>query len=153
MGKNEFSFDTSSLLKAAEGLVEGGEQIVVAMGQAQIANERRRAKEGKGVDDQPMKDYSPQYAEQKRESGRQADVRDLTVTGRMLRSRVAEKPVRVGDSHEVTLTFSDARSKLVAGANQQRTPFFGVSPRDEQVLQDVAEKELNAVIEELNKGE
>lgn len=152
MGKTEFTFDLSALQKATDELVDGGKEIVVAMATAQIANERDRAKKGIGLDDKKMAPYSSEYAEEKRAAGRQVDVRDLTFTGRTLRSRVQEPPIQRGQSYEVLLTFADAQSKLIAGSNQKRTPFFGVSDDDEKVLEAVAQEELDAIVSKLNKG-
>lgn len=99
---------------------------------AQRANITRRLNRGQGLY-RELPPYSAVYATQRSRRGRQTRVRDLQLTGMMLR-----------DIHEVltargraSLRFRTSSQKVKAWANQRREPWFGMTEDDVAVLRQL----------------
>lgn len=110
------------------------------MAQVQIANMRRRAQRGLGVDDRKMKKYSPAYAKKKKKAGRRTNIRDLTWTGQMMRAIRATPVTQSGGTFSVSIKFSDQANAQKAQWNQNISPFFGISPNDAAIIREVWKK-------------
>jgi len=129
--------------------------IVDVAGQVGAASIKLRTKAGVGVDDQKMKTpskspnsartYAKSYGKRRDKQGRRVDIRDLTITGQMVKSvlldRVEATPT--GAQGVITVT-NDQKEK--AAYNQALTPWFGLSPADEQAIAAAVEAELQKII-------
>lgn len=91
--------------------------------------QRRVQKEGKGIDLKKMEPYSTPYADFKQLKGRSTNFRDLTFSGKMWQSLSVAK-INKGSK----MFFTGANSKNKADGNQARTPFFGVSEREKDLI-------------------
>ena len=112
-------------------LLDNMKSALVAVAADALVSVRMRVAKGVGLDDKPMKAYSPGYAKRKKAKGRQTKKRDLTMTGTMLGSlHVADVVADGEDNFSVAITLGDARSKQLALYNQQTTPWFGFSKND-----------------------
>lgn len=107
---------------------------LVEAGQALIAQMHLRASRGIGLNDAAMPQYSDSYAERKRKRGRDATTRNLTETGSMLRSIHIESVRTEGTTATLTIGFSNANDLRKAAYNQQIAPWFGASPRDQEII-------------------
>lgn len=112
-------------------LLDNMKSALVAVASDALVSVRMRVAKGVGLDDKPMKAYSPEYAKRKKNKGRQVKKRDLTMTGTMLGSlHVADVVADGEDNFSVAITLGDARSKQLALYNQQTSPWFGFSKND-----------------------
>ena len=112
-------------------LLDNMKSALVAVAADALVSVRMRVAKGVGLDDKPMKAYSPGYAKRKKAKGRQTKKRDLTMTGTMLGSlHVADVVADGEDNFSVAITLGDARSKQLALYNQQTSPWFGFSNKD-----------------------
>lgn len=111
-------------------LEDNMKSALVAVAADALVSVRMRVAKGVGLDDKPMKAYSPGYAKRKKDKGRQVKKRDLTMTGTMLGSLHVADVEQDGDRFSVAVTFGDARSKQLALYNQQTSPWFGFSKND-----------------------
>lgn len=112
------------------------------MGEAQIANIQLRLTKGLGVDDAPMAPYSKEYAKKRERIGMESQLRTLNFTGSMQRSLTLKDVRKEGDDIAVKVGFTNPKDEEKAAFNQQRTPWFGVSPQDEATLRRVVELRL-----------
>ncbi len=129
-------------------IVEAGAQVAVA----QIKN---RTRAGIGIDDKPMKTKSKKpnrfgtYAEstsrQRGKEGRNVDVRDLTMTGRMIQGVLVESVQVQVDSATAFVSIANSE-KEKAAFNQALTPWFGLSPTDRELVKSTIEQELRKAI-------
>lgn len=124
------------------------EPAMVEAGQALVAQIHRRALLGIGLDDAKMPDYADSTAKRKRKKGHETAFRTLTETGSMLRSMHVES-ISVGNqSATITIGFSNAEDGKKAAYNQSRTPWFGASPRDREVLQELLKGRIQQILED-----
>lgn len=112
------------------------------MGEAQIANIQIRLTKGIGLDDAPMAPYSPAYAKKRERIGMESQIRTLNFTGSMQRSLSIRSAQKIGSEIVVEVGFANPSDQEKAAYNQQRTPWFGVSPQDEAALRRVVELRL-----------
>ena len=127
--------------------------LVEVAGSTGAASIKLRTRAGKGVDDQKMKTkssdpneqgtYSKRYSKVREK--RRVDIRDLTFTGAMIKSVVVDRleTTATGASAVITVT-NDQKEK--AAYNQAMSPWFGISPQDEQAILAVVEAELQKII-------
>ena len=92
--------------------------------------QRRVQNKGLGSNDSPMKRYSAKYAIRKGATRRQSKFRDLTYTGNMWQSLTAEKLT----NKQAKMFFGSATEQKKAYYNDQKTPFFSLSPSEQSVL-------------------
>ena len=102
-----------------------------------------RIKEGKGLDDQPMKAYTKAYAKKKIEAGRSGK-RDLmsVKNPQMLRSIHFAGIRQEGDKLVGVVTIAGKRNQLVALYNQKIDPWFGWSPNDQAEIKESMKEQL-----------
>lgn len=93
--------------------------------------QRRVQSKGLGSNDSPLKKYSRIYSFRKERTGRQTGFRDLTFTGNMWQSLTAE----VVGNKRVEMLFGGAEEKAKAFFNDEKTPFFSLSPSEKAFLQ------------------
>ena len=127
--------------------------LVEVAGATGAASIKLRTRAGKGVDDQKMKTkssdpneqgtYSKRYSKVREK--RRVDIRDLTFTGAMIKSVVVDRleTTATGASAVITVT-NDQKEK--AAYNQAMSPWFGISPQDEQAILAVVEAELQKIL-------
>jgi len=87
--------------------------------------------------------YSKRYSKVREK--RRVDIRDLTFTGAMIKSVVVDRleTTATGASAVITVT-NDQKEK--AAYNQAMSPWFGISPQDEQAILAVVEAELQKIL-------
>lgn len=95
----------------------------------------RVQKEGKGSNGLTMKPYSASYALFKERSGRKSNFRDLTFSGKMWNSLTTSK-----GRNRAKMFFGNAESVNKASGNEKRTPFFGLSNKEEEILSNEIDK-------------
>ena len=135
---------SDKLKKLADRLDKALDQIAFDAAQYALAIIRLRIAKGIGAEDRQMKPYTPEYAEKKQQLGRRAEIRDLTLTGRMLGGlHVAKKGPKLA-----AIEFADARSKVLALSNQRVDPWFGLSPQDQEKVRAYVEQRLAQLFEE-----
>lgn len=104
--------------------------------------QRQRIESGIGQDGAPMRPYTPEYAEYRREKGRTTDKRTLLFTSAMLAARQLKEITKT----RAVIGWSDAVQILKALGNQARTPFVKATPDEIQkvsaFLKDRARKRL-----------
>lgn len=142
----------ADLLDELEDEVESiSEAMVFALAADLAGLIRNRVSQGLGSDDRPMLSpskesmgaYSRDYAKYRREKGRTTDSRDLAFTGRMMAGITVDGPYREGSDLVARVVFAGgAEIQLKAVYNEQMTPFFGISPKDQKVLERAAEAYL-----------
>lgn len=138
---SEFSDDVQEKLKTY------APQITEVMAAAQVANNQARLDQGLGLDDRPMPLYSPDYAEARQARGERVDVRNLVQTGRMRGAMAVQETRRTLNGAVSVIGFTDARARQLAFYNQQRTPFFGVSDADADIVAAIGQQELAKLTE------
>jgi hypothetical protein len=132
-------------------------QVLEVAGNVGVASIKERVRSGRGVDDQKMKTksrepnskrtYSKKYAERRQRSGRRADVRDLSLSGQMLKAVLLDRVEKTDTGSQAVITVAnDQKEKAVY--NQALTPWFGVSPNDEQAIRAAVEAELQRIVSE-----
>jgi len=144
----DIELDLSPLLELGEQMEMATQKLLAEMAQAQIVNTNLRVQKGLGVRDQAMPKYTDSYKKRRENAGRRGNKRDLDFTGKMLRSMNASAPKRTGEGWEVELGFSSRAEAEKAWHNQERDDWFGVSPKDEQKLKDLANRRIKKLIEE-----
>jgi len=145
---SKFVFDTIAFANSVEEKLKQISPILAeVMGNAQVANNQLRLDNGIGVDDKKMKLYSRQYALEREARGERIDVRNLVQTGRMRGGMALQKVERTSTGAVATIGFSDARARELAFYNQQRTPFFGISPSDATSLDAIGQAEAKRLLE------
>jgi hypothetical protein len=145
---SKFVFDTIAFANSVEEKLKQISPILAeVMGNAQVANNQLRLDNGIGVDDKKMKLYSRQYALEREARGERIDVRNLVQTGRMRGGMALQKVERTSTGAVATIGFTDARARELAFYNQQRTPFFGISPSDATSLDAVGQAEAKRLLE------
>lgn len=143
-----FEYNTDAFTDdVIEKLAEISPDLAQSLGNAQVANNQLRLDNGMGLDDKKMKPYSPEYAEKRRERGERTDVRNLVQSGRMRGAMAMQGVEKTATGAIATIGFSDARARLLAFYNQQRTPFFGVSDEDATKLNEIGQAETKRLIE------
>jgi len=113
-------------------------RMAAELGQAHVVNLHQRAQKGVGVLDQKMPAYNKGYQRRKAKSGRSTQVRNLTLSGRMLGGLVVSVARRGPIGARATIAFTDTHSRDKARWNQRISPWFGVSPRDRATLRQLA---------------
>ena len=145
---SKFVFDTIAFANSVEEKLKQISPILAeVMGNAQVANNQLRLDNGIGVDDKKMKLYSRQYALEREARGERIDVRNLVQTGRMRGGMALQKVERTSTGAVATIGFTDARARELAFYNQQRTPFFGISPSDATSLDAIGQAEAKRLLE------
>ena len=96
-----------------------------------------------------MPSYANSTAQQKRKRGRDATVRNLTDTGSMMRSIHIESVTVEGSHAEITTGFSNAEDAQKAVYNQRRAPWFGASPKDQEVVEEVLTTRIAEILEDV----
>lgn len=86
---------------------------------------KSRVARGIGSDDAPMKPLKKGYAIQKTKSGK-GNRRNLSFTGDMLRNFT----IRSISATQVRMDITSPKQRIKARANEQKSPWFGWSPRD-----------------------
>jgi hypothetical protein len=130
----KFSFNVKfNIEPLEEQLDEIAAETVAELANAQIANIRLRVQQGIGLNDAPMKPYSESYA---RKKGVKKNPRTLLNTGAMLRGLLLERVFKRGDTWVALISITE-NQKTKALANQQRTPWFGISPNDRKKLTEL----------------
>jgi hypothetical protein len=99
----------------------------------------RVQKFGIGLDNNKMKKYSKEYAEYRIKTGRQANYRSLTFFGLMFQSLTYKTIAK----NMVKLFFFSEFSNIKAYWNHKRTPFFGISKREQKVISQQVKKYIN----------
>ena len=120
---------------------------LVEAGQALIAQMHMRVQRGIGLDDSAMPAYADSTAKQKRKRGRDVTTRNLTETGSMLRSMHLESVSVDGTAAEIVIGFSNAEDGRKAAFNQQRAPWFGASPKDQEIIGEVLTERISDILE------
>lgn len=143
-------FDTDLAAQLGAEISILAKQVVSEMATAQIVLIQRRAEQGIGLEDAPMPAYSAAYARQKAKSGRSVSERNLSWSGSMLRAVVLERVEETPTGHRAVLSFATQAQAEIAGYNQERAPWFGVSPSDAKTLEKIAQRRLEAVATALN---
>ena len=145
---SKFVFDTIAFANSVEEKLKQISPILAeVMGNAQVANNQLRLDNGIGVDDKKMKLYSRQYALEREARGERIDVRNLVQTGRMRGGMALQKVEKTSTGAVATIGFTDARARELAFYNQQRTPFFGISPSDATSLDAIGQAEAKRLLE------
>lgn len=127
----------------SEKIEKAIQQLLDEAGARVVAAIQSRVSRGEGLDDSPMKEYTPQYKKIKEASGRRSDIRDLTWSGRMLTSLHFKR----GQPFSGVVSFSDARSQQLAKINQEIEPWFGLSPADEEQIREFLDQKLKELQE------
>ena len=91
--------------------------------------QRRVQKEGLDINLREMKPYSLDYGYFKRSTGRNTSFRDLTYTGKMWQSLSVAK---INSGSRMFFTGADSKNKVKT--NQARTPFFGISKNEKEII-------------------
>lgn len=125
-------------------------EALAEMATTQIVLIQRRAEKGIGLDDAPMPAYSAAYARIKAKAGRSVSERNLTWSGSMLRAIVVDQVGRDERGFFAEIKFATQAQAEIAGYNQERAPWFGVSPSDAKTLEKIAQRRLEAVATALN---
>jgi|32_taG_2_1085360.scaffolds.fasta_scaffold00553_7 hypothetical protein len=127
--------------------------IVEVAGSTGVAAIKTRTRAGRGIDDNKMKTpsktpneqgtYSKAYSDKR--ADRRVDIRDLTWTGAMVQGVILDRieTTQTGARAVITVT-NDQKEK--AAFNQVMSPWFGISPQDEQAILAVAEAELQKLL-------
>lgn len=144
----KFTLDASEFSRdVAEKLKEYAPQITEVMATGQVANNQKRLDQGIGLDDRPMPLYSTAYAAERAARGERTDVRNLVQTGRMRGAMAVQETRRTQGGAVSVIGFTDARARQLAFFNQQRTPFFGVSDADADIVAAIGQQELAKLTE------
>jgi len=85
--------------------------------------------------------YSDKYARFREKKGRDTAIRNLTFSGRMFNAQVAE-PL---GKDKVILSFGTDEEKDKALGNDERTPFFGIGPTEDDVINSESKKFLEGL--------
>lgn len=96
------------------------EKAMERAGQYLLRLQQQRLEQGIGSDGSPMRAYSEDYAEFRREKGRATDRRTLTFTGLMRNRRKVIKVTRTS----VTIGWPAGDEAAKARGNDARTPFI-----------------------------
>lgn len=126
-------------------------EALAEMATTQIALIQLRAEKGIGLDDAPMPAYSAAYARIKSKAGRSVSERNLTWSGSMLRAIVVDQVGRDERGFFAEIKFATQQQAQLAAYNQERAPWFGVSPNDQKTLTRVALRRLEEVAATLNR--
>jgi hypothetical protein len=86
----------------------------------------RVTKEGRGIDDLRMPDYTKQYKRRKKLEGGRVDKRDLVLTGKFM---LGLRYYNVSH-HKVTVGFQSSYGQTLARAHNKRHAFLGLSKKD-----------------------
>lgn len=139
-------------------------EIVANVGaQTAVTSLKERVFAGKGVKDKPMrykgKIYSKEWAKIRREGrkktktqpaipgGKTTDKRDLTMTGQMLAAVHAKDAIRTATGATAIVTVGgDGHVKKKALNNQFLTPWFGISPDDEELTAGVMRDTMDELL-------
>ena len=92
--------------------------------------QQRVQSKGQGSSGKSLKRYTKDYASRRASTGRQSKFRDLTYSGNMFQSLTAEK---IGNN-QVKMFFGSATEKAKAFYNEEKTPFFSLSPNEKDIL-------------------
>lgn len=138
----DVEFDASQFAELGDRLEKAAREVLAEMAQAQLVNIRLRVDAGKGLDDQQMPGYAKSTREDRQKRGRQVARRDLQDSGSMLNAMIVESIVATDTGLEATLGFATREDAAKAAYNQERAPWFGVSPDDEQLLMALADQRL-----------
>jgi len=98
-----------------------------------------RVSRGVGLNDRRMKPLSPQWAAAKRKLG-QPPIRNMMFSGSMLGAMTVVE----AQDDRVMIGFTRQSENAKASANQDRTPWYGVSRNDEAVIYRYADDLLRA---------
>ena len=140
MDKNELKEILSSV---DEDMANLREVLTLQLGADLAGLIRNRVGKGIGSDDAQMKSpsknsigtYSSEYASYRESRGRNTDIRDLSMTGRMMGGITVAGPFVSDGVTYVNITFAGGPEIMArATYNETMSPFFGISPRDNETL-------------------
>ena len=128
------------------------QNLLAYMGAEAVSLIRDRVAKGIGSDDKPMEKYSPSYEAYKKSKGRDTSKRDLVFSGRMMGSVTVDGPFQEANGSHVIVTFGGGPSiQIQASKNEERTPFFGLSKKDTELLKGAVERFMKAYFERNQK--
>ena len=139
------STDTEQLELFRRELDDKIKGALTAIASDAIVDMRRRVQKGKGLDDKPMKAYSPGYAKFRASKGRKTKPRDLTFTGTMLGAIHVSDVEKRGEKWVAVVGLADARSKQIALYNQRLTPWFGWSKSNEKEIKQSTREHMKDI--------
>lgn len=145
----DFEIDARALRELGGKLDATAKQLATELAQAQLVNIRLRADQGVGLDDKRMPGYAERTKKSRQRRGRQTGTRNLQDTGSMMRAMQVESAVEVDGGYEATINFATRKDAEKAAYQQERTPWFGVSPNDEALLSNLAQRRLKEIADEL----
>ena len=99
---------------------------------------KQRTSKGQGADGNPFKDYTAEYAFQRKKAGRQTAFADLNFSGQML-SNITQK----SSPTEAIIYFANKFQNVKALGNQKKRKFFAIGQREQQPIMNVFMKEYN----------
>lgn len=105
----------------------------------------RVQKRGADADGSPMSGYTAAYKKAKRKKGGETSKRNLTLTGRFLKSLRYWGATK----RKVVVGFSTTYGHTLAAAHQQRDNFLGLSPRDRKDVLFILEELLSKRLKDL----
>lgn len=143
--KIDLGLDAKMLGRLQRSIEDAARELVVEMAQFQILSIRKRLNRGVGVLDQKMPAYGAMTQAARRRRGRQTRVRDLQHTGSMVRSMHVARIQRQSGMWVAVIGFTGQVEAIKAIRNQERSPWFGISPKDSERLQTFAAKRLRAI--------
>lgn len=142
--KATLTSDASVFDRLARIIREEGRKSTTELAKQQVKNQKKRAAQTLGLNDSPMPSLSEPYRQRKQRQGRRP-VRDLRLSGQLLKDLHAGPARKKGKGWVATISFRTARSTQIAVYNQARSPWFGVSPKDKQALLQTAQKLLEHI--------
>ncbi|MHA1972968.1 MAG: hypothetical protein ACTSW1_08245 [Candidatus Hodarchaeales archaeon] len=89
-----------------------------------------------------MPKYKDKYARFREKKGRDVSIRNLTFKGTMFNALGAEK---LG-ADKVILSFGSGEENIKAFGNNELTPFFGIGPDEEKVIDDASSKFMRELV-------
>jgi site-specific DNA-cytosine methylase len=141
--KISLKIDTSELDKMEKAINSIVKDTILTMAKAQLSQIRERVGSGVGVKDQKMPAYSAKTKIARRKKGLSTGIRSLKDTGAMLDSMKITELKKTTQAWIADLGFSNRGEAEKAKHHQQLSPWFGVSPKDEESLGALAEKRMS----------
>lgn len=136
--KGDFSKIIKSL-EAQKDALDGKTDFYTKLGQLINSSIQIRVqRQGIGSDGQKMSPYKDKYEAWKKDRGRNVNFRDLTFQGNMWKSLTVEN--KDGGAR---LFFNSAAEANKARGNEARTPFFGISNRERDIIKREMRKLIN----------
>lgn len=124
-----FSINEKSLKKIGRLTQELQSQVSQQLAAEQLANIQLRLKRGEGLNGR-MPEYSHRYKLFRIREKKQTKVRSLELYGTMLRDMIVESYGKTG----AKIYFLTPEQRIVAFANQRRSPWFGITNKEHEGL-------------------